>query len=227
MNSSWSATVPTLPIMVVAFCFHNIVPSLLGYLGNARRVFIAISVGSFIPLVMYLLWEGVILGSLSSGIALHSTEQIIEGMRAAAGDQAVVAITWFSLLAIITSFLGVLLGFLDFNRELMFKRENENDSSIWSWQQLKPLLATLLPSLSIAICAPGIFYSAMEFSGTLRMILFGVLPVFMVWIGRNKAQNRPFLPGGKPMLVGIMLVALSMITVEVRSKVINLANIIL
>eukprot|EP01025_Chloroclados_australasicus_P060252 TRINITY_DN7717_c0_g3_i1.p1 TRINITY_DN7717_c0_g3~~TRINITY_DN7717_c0_g3_i1.p1 ORF type:complete len:736 (-),score=63.56 TRINITY_DN7717_c0_g3_i1:357-2564(-) len=224
LAQSWQQTIPTLPIMVVAFCFHNIVPSLLGYLGTARRVFTAIVVGSFVPLVMYLIWEGVILGQLQQGVALTSTEQIVEGLRMVAGDNAVMAVTWFSLFAIITSFLGVLLGFVDFNKELLFKnvKSSEIDGQIWSFGGLMPLLSTIVPPLIIAVGAPGIFYSAMEFSGTLRMVLFGVIPVAMVWIGRRKRENKPFLPGGKPLLIWILVVALSMIFVEVRAKILYL-----
>ena len=46
---------------VVAFTFHNIVPSLLAYLGSARRVMSAIILGSIIPLVLYVLWQTIII----------------------------------------------------------------------------------------------------------------------------------------------------------------------
>ena len=56
-------TFPARVPRISAFTFHNMVPSLLSYLGTARRVATAIVLGSLAPLVMYILWEGVILGS--------------------------------------------------------------------------------------------------------------------------------------------------------------------
>ena len=36
-----------------------------------------------------------------------------------------------------------------------------------------PLLAALIPPLVVACAAPTIFYAALEFSGTFRLVLFG------------------------------------------------------
>jgi amino acid permease len=37
-RANWNAAPAALPVMVVAFTFHNIVPSLLSYLGSSERV---------------------------------------------------------------------------------------------------------------------------------------------------------------------------------------------
>ena len=52
--SNWGELVPAMPLMVIAFTFHNVVPSLMNYLGSGVRVMRAIMWGSGIPLVLYL-----------------------------------------------------------------------------------------------------------------------------------------------------------------------------
>eukprot|EP01023_Acetabularia_acetabulum_P018374 TRINITY_DN19280_c1_g1_i1.p2 TRINITY_DN19280_c1_g1~~TRINITY_DN19280_c1_g1_i1.p2 ORF type:complete len:301 (+),score=63.97 TRINITY_DN19280_c1_g1_i1:133-903(+) len=212
---NWSASVATLPIMVVAFCYHNMVPSLLNYVGNARDAVYAVVGGSAIPLFMYISWEVVILGALKQGGGVQKLtgDKIVAGMRAVAGEWATKALNCFSLFAIVTSFLGVTMGCVDFIQDLMGDNDNDQMSS-----KLKSITITLLPALVIALSAPSVFYAAMEFSGTLRMVLFGVIPVLMVWRGRQQINNKQFLPGGKPLLAFLLLVAVSMIVVEMGGK---------
>lgn len=42
-------------------------------------------------------------------------------------------------------------------------------------ETLVPLVTAILPPLVVACAAPHIFYSALEFSGTFRLVLFGAL----------------------------------------------------
>lgn len=115
LRANWGATVAPLPIMVVAFTFHNMIPSLMSYLGCRKLLLKAIVWGSIIPLVFYTLWQGVIMGTIGSAAAsLTSADQIVAALRASAGASAEVAIRVFSFFAIVTSFLGIALGYVDF-----------------------------------------------------------------------------------------------------------------
>eukprot|EP01025_Chloroclados_australasicus_P004975 TRINITY_DN11400_c1_g1_i3.p2 TRINITY_DN11400_c1_g1~~TRINITY_DN11400_c1_g1_i3.p2 ORF type:complete len:398 (-),score=51.75 TRINITY_DN11400_c1_g1_i3:978-2171(-) len=224
---NWGASVSTLPIMVVAFCYHNMVPSILSYLGNAQDAICAVVGGSAIPLAMYISWELVILGTLKrGGRSVHLTgAKIVEGLQAVAGSWATRALNWFSLMAIVTSFLGVTMGCLDFVNDLISGgKKPQYTQGNQQQEKLKAMFLTLVPALIVALSAPGIFYSAMEFSGTLRMVLFGVIPVFMVWRGRQKrGQKQGLLPGGRAMLAFCLTIAISMIFVEMRGKLIGLS----
>lgn len=90
----------------------------------------------------------------------------------------------FSFFAIVTSFLGVGLGCVDFIADLMrsggplsgvMKRNKKNPIV----NQGLPLLTAIVPPTIVAQLAPGIFYAALEFSGTFRLILFGLIPTMM------------------------------------------------
>lgn len=213
------------------------------------------------------------------GGALANASQIIAGLQAVAGDKAMLAVQVFSLFAIITSFLGVAMGCVDFVSDLLRPqmdvastcappqrhpgekrcsgccrmwtglgssanepsaargacgvRRLDDDTedganpgflrSVQTWLDglprwaatAVPLALTLGPPLGIASLAPGIFYPALEFSGTFRMVLFGLLPTVMVWFGRySEAQELPWLPGGAATLLCIGLVSVGVIGVE-------------
>lgn len=56
------------------------------------QVLVAILAGSGIPLLMYLIWEAVILGTLTPGSGLQGVTSIIASLRNAAGASATVAV---------------------------------------------------------------------------------------------------------------------------------------
>ena len=114
---NWGAVPAALPVMVVAFSYHNTVPSVFATLSHrARDAALALSSGSGIALVMYIVWQAVVLGGPpprgdeGDADAAPSKEQIFAALQSSAG----VALPLFSLLALITSLLGVGLGCVDF-----------------------------------------------------------------------------------------------------------------
>mmetsp|Transcript_9987 Transcript_9987/g.11615 ORF Transcript_9987/g.11615 Transcript_9987/m.11615 type:complete len:803 (+) Transcript_9987:90-2498(+) len=213
LRQSWSSALPSLPIMVVAFTFHNIVPSLLAYLGTAKRVVQAVVYGSLLPLVLYVIWQFVILGTIANSANLTSANDIILGLKAAAGPIATNCVQVFSFFAIVTSFLGVALGCVDFLSDLVYNSTKAKAENSVSKQRFVSLCIACIPAFVVAISCPGIFYSALEFSGTFRLILFGILPALMVWKGRN-AGKPAWLPGGKLVLFLVMTVASVVIGIE-------------
>lgn len=73
--------------------------------------------GTSIPLVMYIIWEVLILGSLPPGMSIASVPEVLQLLG---GNRMVsTAVNVFSLFAIITSFLGVGMGCVDFLQGVM------------------------------------------------------------------------------------------------------------
>lgn len=59
----WQYSFAALPVLIISFGFHNMIPSLAMYLkGDVGRLRTTVLVGSLIPLLIYLLWEAVMLG---------------------------------------------------------------------------------------------------------------------------------------------------------------------
>ena len=76
----------------------------------------------------------------------------------------------------------------------------------------------VLPALALGLLWPGAFLVALDYSGTLRLLLFAVLPVLMVWRLRYRHHLEPWLPGGRPLLAAMLAVAAGVIGLELRAK---------
>jgi len=231
--AQWGQVVPALPIMVVAFTFHNVVPSLVTFLGTGKLVMQAIVIGSFIPLVLYLVWQSTILGTLQSGTTFSSASHVVQEMLMAAGGGLSAHLYFFfaqvfSLFAVAGSFLVVSLGCHDFLTDLIFSASSlTSNTTQWNkmliskpWiRRLLPLVLVVVPPLLLAVACPvSIFVPALEFAGTLRLLLFGILPAVMVWKGRADG-NKPWVPGGNVLLALVAAVAAAVIVIDIRYNI--------
>jgi len=119
-----SAALPAVPVMVLSFTFHNVVPTIAYQLGcDIQKIRTAILAGSAIPLLMFLLWDAVVLGSVplevaQSALQAGSVFDPLEAVRAG-GDSLGQTVRVFSLLAICTSFIGFCYGLVDFYADLL------------------------------------------------------------------------------------------------------------
>lgn len=201
--TSWSHAIFALPAMIISFGFHNLIPSLTDYLeGNARQLRIAVLAGSAIPLVIYLIWEGVILGMIPPTTdlqgAIDSGTMVTTLLRDAGGNSHVVGLMRaFAFFALVTSFLAVALSFVDFLSDGLKVKKTVRGS-------LFLVSLVLLPPLVFAYIYPAIFLKALNYAGAFgAVILFGIIPILMVWQGRytKGRTEKPLVPGGKFTLV--------------------------
>lgn len=117
-GNEWQLSV-MFPIMTLSFGYHNLIPSLCRYLKSdgleLRRVIV---LGTVISLFVYLLWNFVIMGSLSAVQLLRAKEegrQVAELFSLQSGlPQLALIVDLFSFFALVTSFFGVSLSFVDF-----------------------------------------------------------------------------------------------------------------
>ncbi|MEO1444886.1 MAG: aromatic amino acid transport family protein, partial [Cyanobacteria bacterium J06635_11] len=128
----WPSASIAIPVMLVAFVYHNVIPVVATQLkGDKTKIRQSILLGSLIPLVMFLVWNAVILGSftsasiqLTSGAVIDPTvidptvvnptvvdpiERLRQGVDR---PQLGLAISVFSEFAIATSFIGFAYGLL-------------------------------------------------------------------------------------------------------------------
>eukprot|EP00850_Spirogloea_muscicola_P004092 SM000017S02832 [mRNA] locus=s17:558669:560288:- [translate_table: standard] len=215
----------SIPIIALSFVYQNVVPVVTTNLeGNLPRVRWAIVLGTAIPLVMFLAWDAVILGSIPvnmtpTGLSLIENDPLTR-LRESSGSVGPV-IEAFSLLAVATSYIGFVLGLTDFLSDLL-KLPSSRES------QGLPYLLTLLPPLVLALTSPDIFYKALDFAGTYGvLVLFGILPAAMAWSERYSGTclpptMPPIVPGGKFTLAIIMGAASTVIVSELAKNVLKL-----
>ena len=206
--ADWSAVPPALPVVALAFVFHNVVPRVCASCGgHAPSVRTAVVAGTALPLIMFLAWELVALGGAPAG-GPPSADPL---QYLAAPPTAVDA---FALLAVATSYLGFVLGLSDFFADALVQTGPAFAALPPAARKAAPLLLTLLPPLAAAVTYPDAFFAALEFAAIYGvMSLFGVLPGAMALSERARAaaSGAPppprILPGGDAAAAAISVAA--------------------
>ncbi len=203
-------TLFSLPILIISFGFHNMIPILSDYLGrDVKRMKQAILGGALLTFVIYLFWQIVALGTLpvkgDTGI-FASYKKGIDAAQALSSLHSPwigTSATLLAFFAILTSFLAQTLSLTHFLAD-GFKLHRGKKENIFL------ILITLLPPLFFAILNPAIFYTALNFAGGIcAVILFGILPVLMVWKDRRGSEPLPYTVfGGNALLFCLFFIAL-------------------
>lgn len=211
--SNWGKAAFALPILVAAFTYQVIIPTLISYLNrDARKIRSSIILGSAIPFVIYLIWEFVILGIVPTEGPKGLMAAATEGLNAVAplrhfvqSDWILTFSNWFAFFALTTSFIPLALSFHDFLA----------DGLKWEKRGLRKLALVFLvfgiPTV-IAISKPNVFLTALNYAGGVSCaFLFGLMPPVMAWICRYNKNCPPEtrqLKGGKWTLSLLILFAM-------------------
>ena len=204
-HQDWTAATMVIPAVIVSFGFHNLVPSLTTYFhSQVKPLKWTLIFGSAIPLVIYLIWESIILGIVplqDFKVALDQGEIATEALKNAVGVSWIVDVAQaFAFFAIVTSFLSVALSFIDFLADGLNIKKTPKGKVVL-------VLLVLGPPFLCAFLYPTIFLIALNTAGGFgAVILFGILPALMVWKGRytQKLGHPELVPGGKPLLILII-----------------------
>ncbi len=216
------------PILITSFGFHVVVPSLVSYnQNNVSAINKAIVIGSFIPLVIYLLWLAGVLGIVPLVGDMSFTQVLQDAIAEKKDDVGTLLLTmsyivqnswlsagmnFFGHIAITTSFLGVGLGLFDF---LLDARKDRSSST-----RVQSILLAFIPPLAFALYYPQGFRLALGFAGIFVAITCIILPALFVWrIRQNKNAKVAFrVPGGTPLLLAVVLCGVVVIACEVMDK---------
>jgi tyrosine-specific transport protein len=226
IGGHWHAITSSAALMVTitSFGFAAIVPSLRVYFaGDINKLRIAILLGSFIPLVCYVMWDFVIMGVIpmtgdGSLIAIAHSKQSTSDLAntlstTIARDTATFFIKLFTSICVVTSFLGVALCLSDFLADgLRLEKQG--------WNQCIIQVMTFLPPLAIVLFWPNMFITALRYAGIGSCILLLLLPAMMVWCGRyHRKMARGYrVAGGKPLLIFLMVFASGMIVHDLLAQ---------
>ncbi|RUS97592.1 tryptophan/tyrosine permease [Dulcicalothrix desertica PCC 7102] len=213
----WTKLTAAIPVMLVALFYHNVIPVIAIQLeGDARKVKQSIFFGSLIPLLMFIAWNAVILGSVDSELLKNFTgaEKFdpLENLRGGSGGNLLeIMVSVFSEVAIITSFIGFFYGLLNF-------------LDVVKLSTARPLTygLVLFPPMCLAVLNPNIFLNALETAGAFCISVLGaIIPALMVWKRRRDNENihnyRRLVPGGKTTLVIVISIAILVIFNKILS----------
>ena len=219
--------ISSIPLIITSFGFHIVIPSLTIYFArNIKKLNFVILLGGTIPLIIYLLWEYAILGSMprtgEHSLAMignngaSPTVGITNYLNAALNNSLISKISsTISVLAVVTSVIGVTMSLYDFLADT-FKITEKCPKKYFGLSCL-----VFIPPLIFVIKYPEAFIFALHFAGIFVATLLGLLPILMVYSNRYilKLENNYRVFGGKPMIFISFLFFASVIIIETLNQV--------
>ncbi len=214
----WNYSLLAIPVTITSFGYHNIIPTLTSYLKKDRSKMIQmVVVGGAIPLLVYILWDWLILGivPVTNFHGTLSLENILGFIKYPLMGKFV---QYFAFFAIVTSFLAQALALLDFLRDALRVSNN------W-FNRLWLILLVLGLPYAIAMIYPGGFIQALGLvGGFAAIILFVFIPAFMVWELRYKRKKieHKIVPGGRLMLSIVILIGFLVMVMQLAQEIFSL-----
>jgi tyrosine-specific transport protein len=210
------------PAVITAFTYQIILPSIRQYLDNdLKQLKQTVLIGITIPLILYIIWHIVILGLIP-----YEGDHSLASILAQGGDQLTnmtkaidfshnlasfgKMIAGFSFFAISTSFWGVMVSLMDFLTDgLQLNR--------FAKPRLYALGLAFIPPLLLALLAPSTFLGFVTYAGIIILVLYGILPAYLVWNARYnlQLQSTYTLPGGKATLLIVGGIASALLVLSV------------
>jgi tyrosine-specific transport protein len=198
--TDWKFLPAALPILVTAFHFHNLIPSLCRSLDfDKKAIRKAMFTGTAIGLVMNVIWTVVVIGALplnGEGKATifyafkHNEPATIPLSQLIQSPMFSICALLFALLAITTSYMANGTALKSFIRDLT--STHLGISNKW----LVAVLA-FLPPLAITVLFPNLFLQALNIVGGVGInTIFGILPGILL-----------IKKGGRARLGGYLLLA--------------------
>ncbi|MEZ9370110.1 amino acid permease [Shewanella sp. 10N.286.51.B2] len=192
LDQLWLAAIP---VVFTSFGFHVCIATIVRYLeGDAVSLRKVLLIGSTIPLVCYILWILVTLGTLGgetvNGFA-GSLPALVNALQAVA-NSAVVSqfIDLFANLALVTSFLGVTMSLFDYVAELTRAKDDKAGRA-------KTWLITFVPPVLCALYYPDGFFQVLGFAAIPLVVMIIFLPIVMALKLRKQQLGGYEVCGGK------------------------------
>lgn len=218
VHMDWSYIWMGIPVIVTSFTFQNVIPSITTYLRRDVKLLKGVMIlGGLIPLIIYIIWQWFVMGVVPISGTNSITELIKQGqpishaLKELLHSASVITFSQvFAFCAIITSFLGVILGLFDFMAD-GFKIEKQGRGKL--------LLCALIfiPPFALSILFPRAFLTALNYAGSFGCVtLFILLPPLMVWRARYKLKLETPLKtiGGRPLLMLMTLLSIGLFLVQ-------------
>jgi len=179
-----------LPTLLSAFGYHNIIPTLTSYLKRDRKQLrLAVILGVTFSLVIYLIWQIVIIGALPKELIEKAG---IEGVPISDAIFNLSQHPWivtfsalFAFFALVTSFLGVSLSVVDFLADAL----QVSRSGLYRFSLI---LLMLIPPVVLSALYPGIFMDALGLAGGIgEAVMNGLLPIAFAVVAKKRLGSTP------------------------------------
>ena len=162
----FAAVLPALPGIVQLYAYGECLPTVVDMLrGDRARIRRVILLGTTLPLAMYTCWLAVALAQTGSWAGTADVAQVMLESGGVLG----VATASVAVTASISTLIGGYLALSRFCADALKKKTVTHSRSVAA--------LTLVPSLLFALRGPEVYFTALEFSGAVVVvILWGLLP---------------------------------------------------
>ncbi len=200
ISGNCSLIFSSVTILLTSFGFAIIVPNLRDYFDDdITKLRQVIWIGSLIPLICYIAWDLVIIGSIPTtgsqglGALLHepnTNSGLALAISATIHNRFISQLfNAFSSICMLTAFLGVSLCLLSFLADGL-NITQKGGSGLFLYG------ITFLPPLFLVYCYPGLYLYALSYAGICCIILLLLLPCLMTVYGRKKFNPLYRVAGG-------------------------------
>ncbi|MCL1078999.1 amino acid permease [Parashewanella spongiae] len=201
-----------IPVVFTSFGFHVCIATLVGYLdGDAKSLRKVLLIGSTLPLICYVFWLLVTLGTVG-GDTISAFGGSLPALVKALQDIAQLSfidqcISFFADLALVTSFLGVTMSLFDFLAELTRARNTLTGRA-------KTWLLTFIPPLLCALFYPDGFVKILGYAAVPLVMMVIFLPIAMAIVQRKQSKEGYQVSGGTPALALLGLAGFGIIVAQ-------------
>lgn len=213
-------------ILITSFGFAIIVPNLRDYFNDdIKTLKKVIFIGSLIPLLCYLAWDAIIMGSLPAGGQQglerlmqdpHTTSTLATMLSARVDNQMISALfNFFTSICMLTAFLGVSLCLYSFLADGLNVQQQGSTGVLL-------FLLTFIPPLLIVLYYPGAYIHALNYAGIFCIILLLLLPALMCFYGRKHFKPVFKVPGGSQVQLLVISMACILLTYELYRLIVAL-----
>jgi len=195
LYTDWNYLPASIPLIVTAFYFHNIIPSCCKALNwDYKTIRITLLVGILIGFVMYAVWIYVTVGALplegeqySLTYAFqHDYPATIPLSQKINSPLFTYGSLIFALFAITTSYIACGLGLMAFVRDLAVNHFHIKNKYFI-------IVSSFIPPLVISLIYPDIFLKALDIVGGIGIVvLFGILPCIIALMKAKRLISRIF-----------------------------------
>lgn len=212
------STLNIVPILLISFGYQNLVPGITYHLNkNAAQVRTAIILGNMIPLLVYIVWNYVILSILSTKLSTDHAEMVTQLLKGTSSSIAIILlIKSFSFFALFTSFIPNAMSLVDFIKDALKKSSDSLPKN-----HVFYIGIVFIPSFLFTVFNPNLFLNLLDFAGGfIDVILFGILPALVILIGRKASRPGAYeVFGGK--ITPTIILILSLIILAIKIGVIH------
>lgn len=213
-------SVRSLPLLLTAFGYHIVIPTLTTYIRCDRTLRGIILTGALIPLILYVMWETWVFGLLSSAqlqsiAADPNTTAALSQALESIGHTPVIgaAANAFTIFVITTSFIGVCLSLFD------FLADGLKIAGDTVGHRIGLTVITCVPCLLFVVLFPAGFLFALSFAGIFVALLLGIYPALMAWQARyhGRTLSDYTVWGGKPLLLLVLMFFACVMGIEIMA----------